>query len=223
MAKKHKAKHHDHKETDHAEAHHAKKTNWSWVVGLIVVILIIVLVLVYWKPIQQPSGEETTEGAETGEQGKTEKAPSEATILNEKVREGRTSGEFNIAKGEGKSWFSGIKCTFGDKTGSSTAKEDLLDFQLTNQGTKAYTLRYVTSMELLSNKALNPMRIDVNGRRVRNLKEACGAEELKAGETLNCKGAQVLLRSGTSKFGAELVNEVSARSQDATSRMEFKC
>lgn len=225
------------------------KKNKNYIIAAVVVILIIILLIAFTgkeaPPEQEAAAEEPApepepvaeEAAEpVAEEKAAEPVAEEETATGEKVTMGgqtnveaieeyivyNPGGAVPIEKTEGESWFSAITCQHAqmEEGEKSQEKLDKLSFKLTNKKDKEYVLRYVKYGDPDFD---NAMRVQINGRRVRDIEVACGKETIKPGETLYCENTDAYLREGESYTGKQLVNSLAAETTHYKTKIVFTC
>ncbi|MBI4150019.1 hypothetical protein HY488_01300 [Candidatus Woesearchaeota archaeon] len=223
-----------------APAAKAKSSSKTWLIAVVAVI--VVLLLIVWgkkgaeapaptpgpevapAPEAAPTGEEAAPAVTEGAEGTKQRVlgpPGNAEVVTQTIT-WKSAGGQPVTKEEGTSMFSGISCQHAQKPEgeSTTEKEDTLSFTFTNKGKNTYHLYYVKYGTEGYETAL---RMSVNGRRVRDVEKACGQNDVAPGETVTCNGAAVLLRSGQTYTGKELVNSLQAQAQEFVDNLVFKC
>jgi len=177
---------------------------------------------------------------ETPTEGEAEEVrvevPSEVEIVEQYIAT-KESATAQLQKVMDESWFGGINCHYMEEaTGEvplllkeeqteieleTTEKKDTLDFTLVNNAPTALQLTYP---EFGSENYFDSMRVQVNGRRVRDIVDMCGGVEImEPGQVIECKGVRTKLKSGTTYSGKELVNSVSVEGSGFKSKVVFKC
>ena len=220
--------------------------NTNYIIAAVVVIIIVILLIVFTgkeapvepEPVEAPAAPEPAP-VEAPVEVVEEKAPELKETVTESGEVLQMGGQTNIEvtdefivynpggavpveKTEGESWFSAITCQHaqlaeGEK---SSEKLDKLSFKITNKADKEFVLRYVKYGEPDFD---NAMRVQINGRRIRDVEVACGKDTIKPGETLYCQNAEAYLREGESYTGKALVNSVASETTHFKSKVVFIC
>jgi len=227
----------------------AKKSKNGIIAAIVIILVVILLIYFVTKsgseevPVEAPAevpAEEPAAPAETVVEAPVEPVAApvaeEVTASGEKIDMADQTGievteeyiSYHLAGGQpsertdGESWFSAITCQHAvlEEGEKSAEKLDKLSFKLVNKGNKDYVLRYVKYGDPDFDDAL---RVQINGRRVRDVDVACGKDTLAAGETLLCANADAYLREGESYTGKDLVNSLSSETTHYKSKIVFKC
>ena len=227
----------------------AKNNTKTWLIAAVAVIVVILLIVWGKKGAEAPAAAPAPEvpAPEAAPvEAAPEVAPAEAAPAD--VPEGAMGKEYDrelgvtgnaeivdstvtwkaaggqpVTKEEGMTFFESISCQHavgGSDADKNTQKEDTVSFSFTNKGKKTYHLYYV---KYGSAGYEDAMRVNVNGRRIRDVEKACGQMDIAPGETVSCSGAAALLRSGESYTGKELVNIFQAETMDYIDNVVFKC
>jgi hypothetical protein len=188
------------------------KGNTLWY-ALGVLAVIVVIALLSQKPAVEPAPE-PTQPVVTEPVAIQPDQPSTVTILSERslfTEYGKP------AKEDPKSWFSGITCGEEQVTEYVAAKDDTINFIVTNKAGKDLSLNYEEYR-----KSGQTLRVSVNGRRVRDTQTHCNAEVIKAGESIACE-AKVKLRYGKTTTGKVLTNTLASSGLGISSKVIFRC
>src|SRR3989338_272652 len=134
-------------------------------------------------------------------------------------------------------WFQDIICErYQGKPqgvyGKGTRSQDKLSFKVINNDERQYKIGYTLPYsEYLANpqktQQLVPMRVALNGRRVRDIAQCCGKDIIEPGEVLECKDCSVLLRFKEKdkyiKTHTTAVNNLELDSDYVSSQVTFVC
>ncbi len=221
--------------------------NRNYIIAAVVVIVIVILLIVFTgkeappepEPVKAPAEPKPAPVEAPVEEPVEQKAPEVKETVTESGEVIQMGGQTNIEvsdefivynpggavpveKTEGESWFTAITCQHAElqEGEKSSEKLDKLSFKITNKAEKEFVLRYVKYGEPDFG---NAMRVQINGRRIRDAEVACGKDTIKPGETLFCQNAEAYLRQGESYTGKALVNSVASETTHFTSKVVFTC
>ncbi len=147
-----------------------------------------------------------------------------ATILSE-------STVFEVPGGgktvEEASFFANIRCKIrgsdGDRALGSAYPDDELSFTLTNRDEHDFFLGYYRKGMEYDDIPQYSLRILINGRKIDDLETICGTLIIKAGETIECRKARSVIKTGESFTGRPYDSKLEADGGYVLSRAIFAC
>ncbi len=147
-----------------------------------------------------------------------------ATILSESTTFG-TAGEGKTA--EAASLFANIRCKVrgadGDRALGSSYPDDELSFTFTNRDERDYFLGYYRKGMEYDDIPQYSLKLLINGRKIDDIEATCGTLIIKAGETIECREARSVIKTGESFTGRPHDNKLEADGVYVSSKAIFIC
>lgn len=184
----------------------------------------------------ESSEDDVTIESEDGERMiEVEPSPAEVEV---QVQDGLTpvkilveSATFGTAE-EGKleedvSIFSNVRCKIrgltGDRAVGSSYPDDILSFTLHNRDDRDYFLGYYRRGLEFDDIPQYSLKLLINGRKIRDMEEKCGALVIKAGATIECRDVRTVMKTGESFTGRPNDNKLEASGVYMSSKTIFTC
>lgn len=146
------------------------------------------------------------------------------TILTESTTFKTPEGEKTM---EAVSLFGNVRCKVrgagSNRALGSASADDELSFTLTNRDERDYFLGYYRKGLEYADIPPYSLRILVNGRKINDLEQICGTLVIKAGETIECRKAHAVIKTGDSFTGPSYDNKLEADSTYVSSKTIFTC
>ncbi len=146
------------------------------------------------------------------------------TILSESTTFEMPDGEKTA---ESVSLFGNVRCKIrgpgSNRELGSASADDEVSFTLTNRDERDYFLGYYRKGLEYADIPKYSLRILINGRKIDDFEQVCGTLTIKAGETIECRKAHVVIKAGDSFTGLPYDNKLEADSVYFSSKTIFTC